>query len=182
MQQTLFKIRDLRKKEQFIIDDIYLNGYAKECGIYATGVYVSLCRHADKEQKSFPSLKKIAEELSISRSQVIRAIKRLEKYNIVKRERMGKKLNNRYYLIDKSEWSGRNFTSVPQELHLVSGRNFHSKDAHSKDTQERSSSFKKKPFFREMEMRKVKNKWFCLPLDGSSWLEFAAKEKEIEWK
>lgn len=45
----------------------------------------------------------------------------------------------------------------------------------------RTSSFNK-PYFRGMEMRKKGNKWFCLPPDGSQWLEFAGKEAEIEWK
>jgi len=46
------------------------------------------------------------------------------------------------------------------------------------------SSFKgKKPFFRGMAMRKDnRGKWFCLPKNGDKWLEFAAKENEIEWK
>ena len=78
-----FEVRDMRHKEKFQIDDIYLNGYAKKCGIYATGVYVSLCRHADTDQKCFPSLKKIAEELNISEKQVGRAIKILEENRII---------------------------------------------------------------------------------------------------
>lgn len=176
-----FEIRDMRHKEKFQIDDFYLNGYAKECGIYATGVYVSLCRHADKQQLCFPSLKKIAEELGISRSQVIRAIKKLKEHNIIKVKRMGKKLNNRYVLIDKSEWSGGNFTGVRQELHLVSDRNFHSKDTHLRYTHKKGSS-NKKPFFNGEEMRFVRSKWFVLPADGSSWLEFVGAEKDIEWK
>jgi len=156
-QQTFgeqFEIRDMRHKEKFQIDDFYLNGYAKECGIYATGVYVSLCRHADKQQMCFPSLKRIAEELGISRSQVIRAVKKLKKHNIIKVKRMGKKLNNRYILIDKSEWSGGNFTGVRQELHLVSDRNFH-----SKDTQLRYTHIKDK-INDDSENRPVKRKEF----------------------
>lgn len=134
MQQELFKIRDLRKKEQFIIDDLYLSEYAKVCGIYATGVYVSLCRHANKEQKSWPSLDKIAQELNISKMSVRRGVGNLEKQNIIKRERMGKKLNNRYYLIDKSEWHDRTLTVSPQNTHQVHHRTLHSKETQYKDT------------------------------------------------
>jgi biotin operon repressor len=147
MEQQI-NIRDMRHKEKFQIDDLYLNGYAKKCGIYATGVYVSLCRHANKLQKSYPSLKRIAEELNISRSQVIRAIKALKKYNIIFVSRAGKKLNNRYFLIDKTKWVGyqsevssRNFTGSQQELHLVSDRNFHSKDTQYKDTHIKEDNF-----------------------------------------
>lgn len=107
MPEEKIIIRDLRRKEKFIIDDEYLNGYAKICGIFATGVYVSLCRHADKEQKAFPSIKRMAAELAISESSVKRGLKRLDEHRIIVRERKGKMLTNRYYLLDKSEWSMR---------------------------------------------------------------------------
>lgn len=100
-----FKIRDLRKKEQFMMDDTYLNGYAKKCGIYATGVYLSLCRHANKDQKCWPSIRKMAEELNISSVMVQRGLKILCECNIIQKEQLGKGSNNRYYLIDKSDWS-----------------------------------------------------------------------------
>ena len=144
-KEQQFEVRDLRTKEKFVIDDLYLNGYAKKCGIYATGVYLSLCRHADKQQKSFPSHQRIAEELAISRSQVIRSIKILEENGIVTKERVGKKANNRYYLLDKSSWGDvstsnisdvptSDITSVPQEHHHVSTSNIHSKETHKKET------------------------------------------------
>lgn len=97
------KIRDIRKK-YFQVDDVYIDGYAKHCGIYATGVYISLCRHANKEQSCWPSHDKVAEELNISRSQVKRSLKILEKYNIIKKIRIGKRQNNIYLLLDKSNW------------------------------------------------------------------------------
>jgi uncharacterized phage protein (TIGR02220 family) len=111
MRQEAFEIRDIRKKEQFVVDDAYLNGYAKVCGIYATGVYVTLCRHADlSNQTCFPSIPLITRKLSISRRQVIRALQVLEDWNIIRRERTeGRK--NRYWLIDKKHWKR---TSAPQ--------------------------------------------------------------------
>ncbi len=107
MPEEKIIIRDLRRKEKFIIDDEYLNSYARICGIFATGVYVSLCRHADKEQKAFPSIKRMAAELAISESSVKRGLKKLDEHRIIVRERKGKMLTNRYYLLDKSEWSMR---------------------------------------------------------------------------
>lgn len=103
------KIRDLRIKEKFFMDDKYLNEYARLCGIYATCVYVSLCRHANKEQMCFPSKKLIGEELKISERTVFSAIKTLEKWNIIKIKKRGRKLSghfksNIYILIDKSNW------------------------------------------------------------------------------
>jgi len=42
---------------------------------------------------------------------------------------------------------------------------------------------KKKPYFRGEEMRKDKrDKWWVIPKDGDSWLEFAGSESEIEWE
>jgi len=104
-----FEIRDLRRKNFFQIDDEYLNGYAKLCGLVATGVYVSLCRHVNKQQTCFPSKKLIAEELAISERSVYTAIKKLEEWNIVKVEDQGRKkggeFNNKIYiLIDKNKW------------------------------------------------------------------------------
>lgn len=189
--QQKFEVRDLRRKEKFFVDDLYLNGYAKKCGIYATGVYLSLCRHANREQQCYPSIGKIAEELDISRSQVIRVIKVLKKHNIIKVIRIGKKLNNRYLLLDKSEWSGGNFTSVPQKLHLVSDSDFHSKDTQLR-IQSNKESFsenyknggrKYKPFYQGNPMRWVedKKKWFVISKYGE-WLEYADKESKIEWR
>ncbi len=103
------KIRDLRIKEKFFVDDLYLNGYARLCGIYATGVYLSLCRHSNKEQTCFPSKKLIAKELKISERSVFGAIKILEKWNIIRvkpqaRKASGLYKNNIYILLDKSKW------------------------------------------------------------------------------
>lgn len=98
------KIRDLRKKEKFVVDDVYLNGYAKLVCPYATLTYLSLCRHAGKEQKAFPSIDKMAEEFNVSRPSIIRGLKELENLKIIKKNRIGKRLNNEYFLLDKSEW------------------------------------------------------------------------------
>jgi len=107
--EMLDKIRDLRIKEKFSIDDAYLNGYARVCGLNATGVYVSLCRHVDKNQFCFPGKSLIAEELSISERSVYTGLKELEKWDIIKiqkqeRRKRGIYGNNTYILLDKSVW------------------------------------------------------------------------------
>ena len=113
------KIRDLRKKEKYSLDDAYLNGYARLCGIFSTGVYNSLCRHANYEtQECWPEIEKIAEELSISKNSVIRGIKALEFWGIVKVSREKNPLtkrqkNNIYTLTDKSEWKPKPESRVP---------------------------------------------------------------------
>ena len=105
------KIRDLREKF-FLINDEYLNGYAKLCGINATGVYLSMCRHANKHQTCFPSKKLMAEELAIGERSVYTAINKLAEWNIVSVEEQGRKKNGSfkvklYTLIDKKYWKSK---------------------------------------------------------------------------
>lgn len=112
-----FKIRDLRKKDQFKIDDTYLNGYAKHLGTSTSAIYMSLCRHAEfNSQKCFPSEKLLAEEHNITERTVRRAVKKLVSVNIVQVERRktkeGKWSSNTYILLDKSEWMKPEDTSV----------------------------------------------------------------------
>lgn len=144
------KIRDLRIKEKFPVDDTYLNGYARLVGVYATAVYLSLCRHADKGQKSFPSIERIAQEHNISVASVKRGINALLKWGIIYRVRLGKRLRNEYHLLDKSEWviaptepsqgegdsSHRAEVIAPTELSDSSHRAYKDtqvKDTHKKD-------------------------------------------------
>lgn len=109
VDKSSFIIRDLRQKDHFTVDDLYLNGYARYCGIHATGVYMALCRHANFEnQQCFPSLKTIAYKLGISKSSVLRALKVLVQYNIITIERNNAIdrgwLPNIYFLMDKRVW------------------------------------------------------------------------------
>ncbi len=103
------RIIDNRRKEKFMIDDEYLNGMAKLCGIYATGVYISMCRHASKDQESFPSITLMSEELGVGRDSIIKGIKNLKERNVIEvgkiRNKAGKWLNNLYILQDKTVWN-----------------------------------------------------------------------------
>jgi len=108
MQQQLFKVRDKRNKGWFYLDNEYLNGIGKHLGPTGIAVYVSLCRHADQDQKCFPSQEKIAEEIGSTDRSVRRHLKKLEEFNIIQLEKVrtsrGRWLNNVYYLLDKTEW------------------------------------------------------------------------------
>jgi len=107
-KQQSFRVRDKRNKGWFWVENDYFNGFGKILGAGAIAVYVSLCRHADNEQKCFPSQKTIAEETKLSERTVRKIIKELEKYRIIEitkeRDKEGKWLNNTYWLLDKSEW------------------------------------------------------------------------------
>jgi hypothetical protein len=114
-QLGLFKIviRDLRQKDQFKIDDKYISGgYSRECGEYATLVYISLCRHAEfNTQKAFQSQKMIAWEHGIHVRSVRKGIKTLMEFRIimVEQERVkGKFTRFIYTLLDKSGWKEPN--------------------------------------------------------------------------
>lgn len=143
-QKRGFQVRDFRDKGFFVVDDLYLNGYAKHLGTSASMIYFSLCRHADKEQRCFPSQDLIAEELGLHPRTVLEKIKVLEDWGMIRKDKIrsdkGKWLNNVYYLLDKSEWK-----TLPGEekLHMETMCSFsakpgveklHIKDTHKKDT------------------------------------------------
>jgi len=105
----LIKVRDMRHKEKFFVDDLYLNGYAKFCGPIASAVYMVICRHASKEQECFPSKKTIALKLRISERGVYDGVKKLKEWGIIsvsnqKRSINGKYRHSTYTLLDKSGW------------------------------------------------------------------------------
>jgi hypothetical protein len=137
-----FKIRDLRIKEKFFLDDAYVNGWSKHLKPSALAVYVSLCRHADKEQSAFPNQETIAKEHGMCVRTVISKLKLLQQLNIIRLEKVrnkkGKWLNNTYYLLDKSSWKepSANFASglskCKKEQHRV--QLLHSKETHLKVT------------------------------------------------
>jgi len=155
------KIRDLRKKDQYKIDDAYLNGYARLCGVYATAVYNSLSRHADfHTQECFPSIEKMAEQHGIDRKTIMRGIAELEKWGIVMKiktrdPKSNRQLPNVYILVDKSMWlpkpspsqghGAESFSgtepSPSQSKSRVPVKDY--KDTHTKDTQLRRDSLEK---------------------------------------
>ena len=116
MNDESFEVRDLRVKGWFRVDNKFLDEYSKYVKVYAAGVYFVLSRHANKEQKTWPSIRTIAEELSISVPMVDGAIWILELFNIIKKRRLGKKLCNRYWLIDKNQWLPLTIESVDKFL------------------------------------------------------------------
>ena len=104
-------IRDTRVKEKFVVDDIYLNGYARILKPSVTVVYLSLCRHVNTGQEAFPTQELIAAEHDIAPRTVRRAISILRKAHILAvsktRRDSGTFLRNVYVLLDKSQWVPR---------------------------------------------------------------------------
>lgn len=147
-------VRDVRTKSHFIVDDEYLNGFAKVCGASASMVYLCLCRHADQGQKAFPSIKLMSEKLGVDPRTIRRGIDILVAHNIIVKGRQrnpksGRWWHNAYLLNDKSVWFKEvdhrtlESTGSPQDKlttyqrTLVSKSTGHSattKDSHKKDS------------------------------------------------
>lgn len=79
--------RELKYGEFFWLDKTVIKQYVPRIGAMGLTVYVFLAAFADTEQKCFPSQEYIAAHLGCSRSTVWRAIKKLEKYGLVKKRR-----------------------------------------------------------------------------------------------
>ena len=77
--------------------------YRMELPHRAKLVYTYLHDRMDKERKTWPGLNTIAKDLSVSRSTVKRAIKDLEKAQLIRKEPYfrdnGSATSNRYYLL-----------------------------------------------------------------------------------
>ena len=151
------QIKDLRKQGWYFTDNDFIDkGYARILGGNSFAVYNGLCRHADnKTQKTHVGIIRLSEELGMSRMTVMDCIRALEIFNIVKRIRIGKMCNNRYYLIDKAQWIDTNdvevmsiiltsltsddvnsmyFTGLSKRLQRYIQWTSNSKETHSKET------------------------------------------------
>lgn len=77
--------------------------YRSELPHRAKLVYIYLYDHMDKEKKAWPGINTIARDLSLSRSTVKRAIKDLEKAELICKKphfrENGSATSNRYYLL-----------------------------------------------------------------------------------
>ena len=77
--------------------------YRMELPHRAKIVYIYLCDRMDRERKAWPGLNTIAKDFSLSRSTVKRAIKDLEKAELIRKEphfrENGSATSNRYYLL-----------------------------------------------------------------------------------
>lgn len=179
--KTPFKVRDLRIKEKFFLDDAYLNGYARYLKPTATAVYLSLCRHADKEQSCFPAEETIAEEHGICVRTVISKIKLLQQWSIIRLEKVrskkGKWLNNTYYLLDKSQWKQPSANFAPglskckKEQYQV--QPLHTKDSHLKVTHI------KREINKEKELIPLKGKYSSLESLGEAEFQQIAEDYQV---
>lgn len=109
MSEQNIEVSDKRKHSFALVDDLYLDEYAAVCGIYATGIYLALCRHANASNTCFPGKDYLAKKLGISVRSVYKATQALVDNGIIsvdktRRTRGGKFTSIVYSLVDKSEW------------------------------------------------------------------------------
>jgi hypothetical protein len=97
------EIRDSREREFFIVDDRFMDVYARICGVYATCVYLALCRHVGKDQTCWPSINLLSEKLGMTTRSVIRSTKVLEHHKIIQIDKV-KGDSNIYTLLNKRHW------------------------------------------------------------------------------
>lgn len=170
MSDKVFKVRDLRVKEKFCVDDAYVNGWSRHLDPSALAVYVSLCRHADKEQSAFPAEKTIAEEHGICEKTVRNKIALLKEWNIIRVERIrrndGKWLRNTYFLLDKSEWIK---PEVKITAGLATGKKFqnHRQQLPTKDTHSKVAHIKRE-INKEKDLVSIKGKYSTLESLGET--------------
>lgn len=99
-----FEVRDFRENGFFIVDNAFLDGkwmrLLKGC---PAAVYFALCRHANKEQISFPSNAYLMDETGYGNRHVTRAVRILEFHRLISVDRqLGG--HNIYSLINKKHW------------------------------------------------------------------------------
>lgn len=101
--RPIFEVRDFRKKNFYMTDDAFLNGFAREMDRSEILVYSALCRHANVSQMSFPGIAYMAKKLDLSEMTIKRSIKSLERRNMIAVIRKTG-CHNVYYLLDKKLW------------------------------------------------------------------------------
>lgn len=110
-----FEVRDLRVQTRFALDNAFYDEFMPHLNQAASLTYIALVRHANKEQKTWPSQKRIADQLGMTRQWVGIQLQVLECFNLIRKVRVGKMCTNRYYLVDEKYWR-RDYNRMVSEL------------------------------------------------------------------
>lgn len=106
------EIQDKRNHGYFTVDNLFIDEYVRLCGVYTSGVYLSLCRHANRARMCWPSIRLISEELDVTARRVIAGIRWLGEHGVIKTYKERGK-SNIYELSDKAHW---------KKLRVIGGR------------------------------------------------------------
>jgi hypothetical protein len=133
-------------------------------------------------------IKNLDEGTGLSRPTIIKAVDSLIKKGFITKKH-GKKANH-YELVKNLNYPSKN--SLPlgskNSLHTINRNTINNKQYSSLSKKEKIEAYKKrerfdeKPYYRNEEMRWCRDKWWVIPKEGGSWLEFADSENKIEWK
>ena len=102
-EDKLMKIVDQRFDGFFQVPDILIDEYVRVVGMGAFAIYLSMCRHANKDRLSWPGMRKLCFELGMSASSVNRGIKILEAHSMIKVDRKHREFNI-YSLVKPFRW------------------------------------------------------------------------------
>jgi predicted transcriptional regulator len=108
--------RDGRRPGTFWIDNELVTVYAKDIGVHAFAVYMVLVQHS-RDNECFPSTSTIAEELSISRPTVSKAIRTLEDAGLIhieERKLPVRGQTSHYYMILQGDLQRSSLTAVKE--------------------------------------------------------------------
>ena len=111
------KVRDRRKPGWFRMDDELIEVYGPKVGVHGIAVYAAICRHADKEESSHPSLRTLCERLKIGRKKLLDTLALLEKEGLISVERGDRANVSVYTLLDvpKAAKGGSDENHAPAE-------------------------------------------------------------------
>lgn len=76
------QVNDARRGVFWMNDDV-IDRYGSQLGAYGLCVYTMLCRRADKNGRSYPSLRRMSEDLGMSERQAKRELKKLRDMNLI---------------------------------------------------------------------------------------------------
>lgn len=100
------QVNDARRG-RFWMDDEVIDRFGAQLGAYGLCVYTMLCRRADKNGRSFPSLRKMAADLAISERQAKRELKKLKDLQLIsieaRRDEQGKQQASVYTILELPE-------------------------------------------------------------------------------
>ncbi len=170
---------------------------------YEQSLYLIMKRLAGEGGRCYASLNFLAKKMGVDKKTVSTTITKLLKRKWIEETEKTKvrggsvrtfviidlwRLNLDNYESGSQITTKKSGSVVPESGRQIpeSGRQTDTSNIYNNIYTKKYSSFKKKssfkkPFFRGMEMRKKQGKWYCLPADGSDWLEFAGQEKDITY-
>ena len=175
------------------------NMIANHSTAYEQSLYLIMKRLAGEHGSCFASLNWLSKKMGVDKKTVSKNITKILKRKWIKeiekvRVKGGQvrqfiiidlwKINIKEYESGRQIPSNRSGRIIPESGRIIpeSGRQTDTKKNYIKNYTKKSSSFKKKPYYFNDEMRWSKKKWWVVPADGSEWLEYNGKEKDIVWE